>query len=301
MDDALAYILYVPIIALSIGLRMFMQGRLFRVPEASGIEGPTRELARRARRMRATDIAELREGAVVRVVGDVQRLERWVVAPISKRACAYWSLEVSVRMVEPGRRGYWQLVHAASAGEQFRLADASGACGVEPAAATAQLDGDEHREVVRGRALPASYVEYLEAAGVSVDAIGSAKVRFTERVLAFGETVAVAGAVRVVERPRGAARERGYRDEAATWSCIGDVDGDLLISDARSLRRRGAGRGERGDARTWAVPVEDGERSTAIDVDAFERELVRGRAWRLGAGTAAIAVIAAVIVLLARM
>jgi hypothetical protein len=172
-----------------------------------------RELTKRGRRLDASPIGEVPESTVVRVVGNVQRLDRWVVAPMSKRPCAHWRLKVSAVEYSPtARRTYWRTLFERTSSIPFVLRSSDAHCCVDPSLAVVDVKRGRIEEVKSSRRLPADLAEFLENEGVGVSSLPRTKVRFEELIVSFGDKVAIVGAGRLLPRPRNEAIDVGYRD-----------------------------------------------------------------------------------------
>lgn len=133
------YVVIAIVLALSVGARLAMSWG--RMRGELDLQRPVRDLTKRGRRLDASSIAEVTEATVVRVVGEVKRLDRWVVAPISKRPCAHWHMKVSVMEYSPAeRRTYWRTIVEQNEGLSFVLSSATGECMVDPSLATVHVD-----------------------------------------------------------------------------------------------------------------------------------------------------------------
>lgn len=265
------------------------------------LERSARSLAARGRRLDASSIGEVPEASVVRVIGEVKRLERWVVAPLSKRPCAHWHLQVSVLEYSPATRGtVWRALFERTDGLPFVLASPHGELCVDPALATVSVKRECLDHIKRGRGLPGNLAELVESGGVSAGSLKGTKVWFKESIVGFGTRVAVVGAGRMIARSADVPFETGYRDPRPTWMCLSGTDDELLISDDRRLLHvRGNGGGIKVEPpRDRAVRAPESSETaawSAMDVDEFERHLAaRKRRWRLAlvlfslAGAAAI-------------
>lgn len=291
---------YVPVVlvlALVVGVRLTMSWA--RAREQLDVERPARELVNRGRRLDASAIAEIPESSVVRVLGEVKRVDRWVVAPISKRPCAYWKLTVSVLEYSPTSRGaYWRTIHDTSDSLPFVLATGADECLVDPALATVSVKAGRIDEIKSSRRIPASYVEHLERAGISIDSFRRTKMRIEESILGFGIKVAVVGAGRVVPRSPDAAAESDYRAPRPTWLCLSGADDELLVSDDRRLLLpRGTGGGVKTEPPRGRESSEPSgtESWASMDVDDFEGRLAARKVlWRIGLAATAVVAIGAI-------
>lgn len=263
----------------------------------AGLERPAMELAKQGRRLDASELGDVAEASLVRVLGEVKKLERWVVAPISKRPCAHWSLSISVMEYSPAARGVrWRVVARESDGLPFTLSSAKESCLVDPSLATVQVDRDGVEETVRGRALSSAHAECLERAGVPAESVMRTKVRFTENILGFGSRVAVVGCGRLAPRLDATNLEVDYRAARPTWLSFTGNDDELLISDDRRLLRpRGTGGGIKTEAVSSASlsSPSQSEAWGAMDVDEFQRRLATRRTLWLRASILLLIVVGA--------
>jgi hypothetical protein len=265
-----------------IGARLLMSWSRLRAE--LDLERPARQLARRGRRLDASAIDEVPESSVVRVIGEVKRLDRWVVAPITNRACAYWRLEVSVMEYSAAeRRTYWRTLFDRTDGLPFVLTSERGDCCVDPSLATIAVKRARVTEIKSSRKLPAKFADLLESGGISSASLRWTKVRFEESIVPFGARIAVVGAGRMVARPANANVQTGYRDPRPTWLCLSGTDDDLLVSDDRKLLApRGTGGGIKTEPPRGRDVHEPSQTAAwgRLDVDEFERRIVSNRRWR---------------------
>lgn len=262
--------------ALVVGTRLAVSW--YRMRDELGGVRSARQLMKRGRRLDTTPIGEVPEASVVRVVGDVQRLDRWAVAPMSKRACAHWHLKVSVMEYSPtARHTYWRTLFERTSGLQFVLGSGDVQCCVDPSLAVVDVKRARISEAKSSRRLSADMADLLESEGVSASSLPRTKVRFEESIVSFGDKVAVVGAGRLVPRPRNEAADAGYRDAGPTWICFSGTDDDLLIADDRKLLGpRGNGGGIKTEPPRGSGTREPSQTDawTAMDVDDFERALI---------------------------
>lgn len=273
------YVVFGVMCVMFIGVRLVMSWS--RLRGQLDLERPARQLARRGRRLDASSLDDVPESSVVRVVGEVKRLDRWVVAPMTNRACAYWRLEVSVleySAVE--RRTYWRTLFDRTDGLPFVLASERGECCVEPSSATVAVERARITEIVSSRKLSPKFADLLENGGVSVASLRWTKVRFQESIVPFGARVAVVGAGRMVARSSVDDMATGYRDRRPTWLCLSGTDDDLLVSDDRKLLApRGTGGGIKTEPPRGRGTHEPSQTDTwaALDVDEFESRITAKR------------------------
>ena len=220
-------------------------------------------LVGQAIRLPSTRIANLRAGELARVVGTPRPHGAWLVAPISRRPCAWWRLELSV-WVARGRHLAWQRLTRLDDGSTFALRDDSGARVIDASAATIHARMAREWTFFAGRP-PPEIVAGLDALGIALDVGGLARIRCTEASFGFDELAMVAGVP----------GDDGF-----------DARHDLLVSTTRGLDPPAlAGRPG------WGLPAA-AETVGAVEappVDEYEARLrARGRAWRLGVALAAV-------------
>lgn len=237
-------------------------------------------IVKRGRRLDETPIREVGEACVMRVVGEVQRLDTWAVSPLTKKPCARWQLKVSVLEYSAAAGStYWRTMFVRDGGVPFVLASSDGRCCVEPSLSTVDVTRAQTPRVESARRVSAGIAEILEGEGISPSSLAGTKVKVEEAIIAFGTRIAVVGAGRVVPRPLATAPDAGYRDEPPSWLCLSGTDDELLISDRRSLLvARGTGGGTRSEPLRGPAPrddVEPGASSTmgAMNVDEYESAL----------------------------
>lgn len=232
MELALCIVIVVDVLLIGIATR--------RRRAVAHSEQHAQALAKRGRELHVTRIRDVLEGTVVRITGKVRLIDGWVVAPISRRACAYWRLRISLLEDSAARKGaVWRSVAERSGSCPFVLASGAEQCLVDPKLAAVQLKEGTRFSQYPGRWLPARHRAALAAAGISVERVQRAQVRFEESVLAFDAPSAIVGTGALVQRaPKGA--ETPYREGLETWMQFDRSNGDLFISDdVRLFRRRG--------------------------------------------------------------
>src|SRR5689334_1242506 len=124
------YVIVGAVWAVVVGTRLAVSW--YRTRDESGGMLAARELTKRGRRLDASSIGEVPESTVVRVVGNVHRLDRWVVAPMSNRPCAHWHLKVSAMEYSPtARRTYWRTLFERTSSLPFVLRSIDAQCCVD--------------------------------------------------------------------------------------------------------------------------------------------------------------------------
>jgi hypothetical protein len=112
-----------------------------------------------------------------------------VTAPFSRRPCAYWEVDVSVR----GRGRTWTVVHRNASGQPFYLEDETGSALVYPKGADCRIRFNTEEECF-GLQPPSPYAEYLHKHGSFMTAAFRLSImRFRERTLEEGMEVYVLG------------------------------------------------------------------------------------------------------------
>jgi hypothetical protein len=166
-----------------------------------------RRIKRALKRVRATPVAEVRDGRVVKLVGEVVSAGRSLEAPLTQKACAYYSISVEEYQVQTLRRATWREVLREERGVDFYLRDESGIALVHV------TERSTFAALLRDRKARASPVLYsdaelerlLSARGHATrGAIFRKHLRASECVLQAGERVAVGGLGRWLPDPEAA-------------------------------------------------------------------------------------------------
>ncbi|MGE0404441.1 MAG: GIDE domain-containing protein [Kofleriaceae bacterium] len=226
----------------------------------------TNDLIERARTLAAVPIAQMPEGQVARVLGQVRALET-LAAPLDKRACVSWRVMISV--LSPAEGAHWELISEHTDGTPFVLADATGECCIDPATAAFGLQGGRARTFKRGQALPSDVASYCVDRGLSLDDLRSKSIYVVEQILPVGAKISVTGIGERVTRT--VANERDYRASEPTWIVMTARSVDLLISNAKPLLDAKATRS--GEAEWPGLRHAKGESPD----DDFERRILASR------------------------
>lgn len=209
-----------------------MFDRLLAVLRFASGESLSTSLRRRLRAAHPWRIAELREGLHGRVRGTVRAIEgATITAALTGRPCVYYHLEI-IQLGSIGD-GYAQhLLSLDKRGVPFLLVEDGHHAVIDPT--YAELLVSSVREV---RARSANQLDpQLRTLLESHDVLAHAQrtpgtLRFSERIIEVGATVAIAGTAGREADPQ-AMRERGYRDEAQTrLRFVGLPQLPLLIGD----------------------------------------------------------------------
>ncbi len=171
-------------------------------------------------------------GSVVKLVGRLDCVDEPLVAPLSRRRCAYYELTIE-EWRSGGRSGEWVTVVQQASGRDFVLRDGKAAALVRTNAAEIAVHKDEQDAIGIVKAPTPELEALLEQHGQkSTGLLGfNRKLRFREGVLEAGEHVAVCGApMRYARTPSGAAIEAaGGRPIEWVFDQHGDVP--LYVSD----------------------------------------------------------------------
>jgi hypothetical protein len=265
-DIAVAWrVLFWLVVAAIVVIRMIMVARSKRMHEALENRA-TNDLIERARTLVATPIAQVPEGQVTRVLGEVRALET-LTAPLDKRACVSWRVMVSVLSQAEGAQ--WELISEHTDGTPFVLVDASGECCIDPATAAFGLQGGRARTFKRGQALPSDVASYCVDRGLTLDDLRGKSIYVVEQILPVGAKISVTGIGSRVARA--VAGERDYRASEPMWITMTAREVDLLVSNAKPLLDAKATR--KGDAEWPGMRRAKGE----VPDDDFERRILASR------------------------
>ncbi len=110
-------------------------------------------------------------------------------APFSRRPCAYWEVDISLR----GRNRGWTVVHRNRSGNPFFLSDETGVAMVYPESADCRIRFGTEEECF-GLMPPSPYAEYLHQHPTVMTSVARlSMMRFRERALEDGQVVYVMG------------------------------------------------------------------------------------------------------------
>lgn len=190
-----------------------------------------RALARKVGGGARVEIAAVREGQSVRVVGElVGPLP--LIAPLTHRRCACWTVEVEVR----GVLGYWTARgrRVGSEPTSFTIRDRGGQAVIETAGADVVIALGAGRQLVR--AADDETTRWAERCGLW--RLPAGVVRLVEGALTADHPIAVVG-VGAREPDPDATGERGYRDAPPTRLHLSSTAGHpLFITDAPAVTAR---------------------------------------------------------------
>ena len=180
--------------------------------------------------------------------------------PFSRRACAYWEVDISVRARQ---RNSWSVIHRNSSGQPFYLSDDTGTAMVYPKGAECRLNFGTEEECF-GLMPPSPYAEYLhQHSSVVTRVTRLGMLRFRERMLEEGQEVYLLGTA----TPRSQALVISDGE--------GMADGTYDALGASRLRER--------DREVSAVIRRGENESTFIISQVQERDLVTGLKLKAGA------------------
>jgi hypothetical protein len=191
-----------------------------------------RRIKRMLRRIVPTPIAEAPDGRAIKIVGELLCAGRSLTAPLSGRACAYYTVVVE-EYRGGGKGGRWKEILREEKGVDFFLRDDSGTALVHFPA-----DGHVWPALVedrRARVSPIFHADealkrFLAERGRPVDGwFVRRNQRAREGVLEAGERVAVAGTARWLPAPDGIGG--GYREAGKRLVLQGSEQLGLFLSD----------------------------------------------------------------------
>ena len=192
-----------------------------------------RRIKRMLRRIKPTLIRDVRDGRAVKIVGELVYAGRSIAAPLSERACAYYSVVVQEYRSHGTRGGHWHEIIREERGIDFYLRDDSGMALVRPAS-----NGQDFPALVQDRKARTSPIisndpnleRFLAARGRSVEgAFFRKNLRAYEGVLEAGERVAVGGLARWMPDPDAAGGS--YREVPKRLVLQGSESLPLFLSD----------------------------------------------------------------------
>lgn len=196
-----------------------------------------RRINRVLKRVRPTTIAEVRDGKVVKIVGELVYAGRSIASPLSGRACAYYSIVVD-EYRSRGRSGAWSELLREERGVDFYLRDDSGMALVRVAEGVAFPALVQDR---RARSSPILHSDddlerFLQERGHSSEGTFFRKnLRAREGILEAGERVTVGGLGRWLPDPDAAGG--GYREAGKRLVLQASEALPLFLSDDPSVGR----------------------------------------------------------------
>jgi hypothetical protein len=198
-----------------------------------------RRIKRALRNVKPTAIREARDGKAVKIVGELVYAGRSIEAPLSQRACAYYSVVVQEYRSHGTRGGHWHEIIREEKGIDFYLRDDSGMALVRPAS-----NGQDFPALVQDRKARTSPIlsndanleRFLNERGRSVEGTFFRKnLRAYEGVLEAGERVAVGGLARWMPDPDAAGGS--YRETPKRLVLEASESLPLFFSDDPSVVR----------------------------------------------------------------
>lgn len=189
-------------------------------------KGPTKLMRETPR----TAIADFSGKKSAKLIGHLHYLGEPLVAPISGRPCAYYS--VSIERNSVGRPA--ETLSEESKGVAFEIVDGTGRIVVDPAAATVLVVLDSHTKSGFLNSPTESQLKYLETREVDCqNSMGYEELVYHEGVLEEGEYVVALGhgTMETDLNPSNQGK-RGYRDgPVSRWRMQGHAKKPLMISD----------------------------------------------------------------------
>ncbi len=194
---------------------------------------PERRAGRALRAMPATTIARVKDGRIVKIVGDVVAERGGTVeAPLSRRACVYYSLVVEQYRATPAGSN-WHAIIEERRGVDFLLRDESDVALVRIGAGDVpSLRPDRNARLPSFAAAREDLERLLADRGRPAEGLVSGvEYRAHEAVVIAGGRTAVGGLARRLPNPEAA---RGYRDAPTLVVLQGTESHPLLLSNDAS-------------------------------------------------------------------
>jgi hypothetical protein len=192
-------------------------------------------IKRALRGVARTAMRDVRDGAVGKVVGTLAYVGEPLVAPLTRRTCAYYLVLVEAWR-STGRSGYWAQIVREERRQDFALRDADGTRALVHIA-------DARVSVVRDASFtsgtfkdPTPELEaFMSARGLTTRGwVFNKSIRYMEGVLEAGESIAVGGLARWEPDPDPGATGGAYREAPKRLVLAGSSQLPLLISDDAS-------------------------------------------------------------------
>ncbi|MBW2733749.1 MAG: hypothetical protein JRH20_15280 [Deltaproteobacteria bacterium] len=187
---------------------------------------------RRLRKAAAGTIAEAHDGEVVKLVGTLHYVDRAPsIAPMSKRSCAAYELQVEEKQ-SSGRSSSWVTVLSDKSCAAFWIEDASGKAFVDAVAPRVVVTMDAHRKSGFLNDAPRELERLLASHGLSSEGwVFNKTLRYSEGVLEEGEAVAVLGRCHWELDPDPTASGVGYRDRPQRLVIRAPEPAEMLVTD----------------------------------------------------------------------
>ncbi len=191
-----------------------------------------RRIKRALKRVRPRLVRDVRDGKVVKLVGELAYAAQPLTAPLSGRTCAFYSILVEEYRSRGTRGGHWYEVLREERGVDFFVRDESGVALVRPGGGQALPALVQDRKARSSPILhsDADLERFLAERGRSAEGFFFRKnLRAFEGVLEAGERVAVGGLARWVADPDAAGG--GYREAGRRLVLQSSESLPLLFSD----------------------------------------------------------------------
>ncbi len=164
-----------------------------------------RRIKRALKHVKPTAIRDVRDGKAVKIVGELVYAGRSIAAPLSQRACAYYSIVVEEYRGRGTRGGHWHEIVREEKGVDFYLRDDSGMALVRVAGDGRDLPALVHDRKARTSPIlshDAELERFLNERGRSIEgAFFRKNLRAYEGILEAGERVAIGGIARWMPDP----------------------------------------------------------------------------------------------------
>lgn len=207
---------------------LFISGLLWMLADQSGWRAAFIDRLRAAPRVAIRDFPD---GRVAKIVGTVRESAAAVQAPVSRRRCVYYFVEVEEDQSDDDSLGGWRTIVTEQAGCDFLVDDGTGTALVLIAGAQGSLIEDVH---LRSGFLDAPTPE-MQALLARHDKsthgwILPKRLRYREGILELGETAAVCGHGMLEPDPN-PATAGAYRERAMRPVLRSTPDNPVLLSD----------------------------------------------------------------------
>lgn len=174
-------------------------------------------------------VADIQEGALVKVVGAVDCAGEPMPAPLSGRPCTFFRIKVS-EYRSRGKSGSYVTIIDDTDGIEFIVSDSTGGAFVDPSLVRAVLEVDAKFNSGLMKTAGENLEAYLSAHGRSSKGwVFNKRMKYYEGVIEPGETVAVVG---IAHWETSSGRDRVLRIKSPD-------DGPVLLTDIPKLTRAG--------------------------------------------------------------
>ncbi|MFO0552927.1 MAG: hypothetical protein U0271_31355 [Polyangiaceae bacterium] len=176
-------------------------------------------------------LAELADGEVGKIRGEVKLLGKPLRGPLSRRKCAYWFVHVE-EYRSSGKSGYWATFLKEEKGRDFLLLSDGAKVRVEMDGADVLGQADHQQSSGMWNDATPELEAFLAKRGLSSQGlIFNKRLRYREVVLEPGERVTALGKLGSEEEPQPDEAGQGYRDSPKRRVIGPPDDARLILSD----------------------------------------------------------------------